>query len=560
MRTHKATALAFLMAATTSIAVQPAGGAWRIERSPVSVERGAGPSAGGCTVRGTPGDDVLVGTPRSDVICGFAGRDRVFGLGGADIIRGGPGRDQPVGGPGTDRLKGGSDADLMRGGSGNDRIEGGRGRDELHGGPGRDEIDAADGVAGDLLRGESGSDRCTADDGDDASGCERGDAATPPPAPTGLDGVATSSRVDLIWNEAPRAERYRVIRDGVAIATVKRTSYSDATVAANTAYTYAVRGLNDGGASASSAPFAITTEPAASQTFVVMAAGDIACDPANASYNSGNGTATKCRHKHTAGLLAGADRVLTLGDQQYECGGLSAFNESYDPSWGDVKPITHPILADEEYGANGTGCGAAGPDGYMAYFANQLAPHQASASDPDRGYYSFDIGPWHVIALNTECSRITGGCAQGGPQNDWLESDLASSSASCTIALMHQPRFASRSSGAGPIGSLRPIWQDLHAHGVEMVLSGDQHFYERFAPQDPDGNPEGSGIRQFVVGTGGKSHGGLASPDLRAPNSVTAVGSTFGVLRLVLRDGSYDWRFLVEGSSPYDDSGSASCQ
>ena len=560
MRTHRVVVIASVVMSATSAGVQPAGGAWRIERSLAPVECGAGSSAGGCTVTGTSGDDVLSGTARSDVICGFAGRDRVFGLDGADVIRGGPGRDHLVGGNGKDRLKGGADADLVRGASGGDRIWGNRGRDRLHGGPGRDDIDAADGVIGDLLRGESGTDTCTADDGDDASGCERGDAATPPPAPSGLDGVATSSRVDLIWDEAPRAERYRVIRDGVAIATVARPSYSDATVAANTSYTYAVRGLNDGGASASSAPFPITTEPAASQTFVVMAAGDIACDPASASYNSGNGTATRCRHKHTAALLAGADRVLTLGDQQYECGGLSAFNESYDPSWGDVKPITHPILADEEYGANGTGCGAAGPDGYMAYFANQLAPHQASASDPDRGYYSFDIGAWHVVALNSECSRITGGCAQGGAQNDWLESDLASSSASCTIALMHEPRFASRASGAGPKASLKPFWQDLHARGVEIVLSGDQHFYERFAPQDPDGNPDANGIRQFVVGTGGKSHGGLASPDLRAPNSVTAVGSTFGVLRLVLRDGSYDWRFLVEGSSPYDDSGSASCQ
>lgn len=560
MRTYRAVGIAFVMTAVTSATVQPAVGASRVERPPAPVERRAGPSTGGCTVTGTPGNDVLTGTPRSDVICGFDGRDRLLGLDGADVIRGGPGRDQIVGGAGKDRLKGGAHADLVRGASGGDRIWGNRGRDVLHGGLGRDDIDATDGAAGDLLRGESGTDTCTADDGDDASGCERGDAATPPPPPSGLDGVATSSRVDLIWDEAPRAERYRVLRDGVVIVTVDTNTYSDTTVASNTAYTYAVRALNDGGTSASSAPLPITTEPAASQTFVVMAAGDIACDPASASYNSGNGTATRCRHKHTADLLAGADHVLTLGDQQYECGGLSAFNESYDPSWGDRKSITHPILADEEYGANGTGCGVAGPDGYMAYFADQLAPHQPSALDPDQGYYSFDIGAWHVIALNSECSRITGGCAQGGPQNDWLESDLAVSGATCTIALMHEPRFASKANGAGPKASVKPLWQDLYAHGVEIVLSGDQHFYERFAPQDPDGTADANGIRQFVVGTGGKSHGGLATPDLRAPNSVTAMGSTFGVLRLVLRDGSYDWRFLVEGSSPYDDSGTASCQ
>ena len=331
-------------------------------------------------------------------------------------------------------------------------IKGNAGHDRLRGGPGHDDIDAVDGEAGDLVRGQGGLDTCSADAGDVASGCERGDAATPPPTPSGLDGIAMAAQVDLTWDASARAAGYTIFRDGSALATVTERSYSDTTVQPDTTYSYTVRAFNDGGTSTQSPPLVLTTDSPSSTSFVVMAAGDIACDPASASFNSGNGTATRCRHRYTADLLAGADRVLTLGDQQYECGGLSAFNESYDPSWGDVKAITHPILADEEYGASGTGCGAAGPDGYMAYFADQLAPYQPSALDPDKGYYSFDIGAWHVIALNSECSRITGGCAEASAQNDWLENDLAASSASCTIALMHEPRYASRASGAGPKG------------------------------------------------------------------------------------------------------------
>lgn len=551
MRSRRGATIALAMVIAGSSTLQP-----------VVAVSAFGASAPGdlCTIKGTPGNDRLRGTPSADVICGFAGRDRLFGLAGDDVIRGAQGRDEIIGGPGSDRLKGGAQGDLVRGSSGGDRIWGNSGHDELRGGIGDDDLDAVDGDGGDLLRGQRGADTCTADVEDSAGGCEHGDAANPPLAPSGLDAIATSARVDLTWNASARAAGYRVFRDGTRLATVKRRAYSDATVQPSTAYTYTVRAFNDGGASAQSATLQITTEPASSQSFVIMAAGDIACDPANSSFNSGNGTANRCRHKHTAALLSGADHVLALGDQQYECGGLSAFNESYDPSWGDFKQITHPILADEEYGSNGTGCGAAGPDGYLAYFADQLAPHQASASDLNQGYYSFDIGSWHVVALNSECSRIPGGCGQGGAQNDWLESDLASSSASCTIALMHEPRFASKANGGGPKATLKPFWEDLYANGVEIVLSGDKHFYERYSPQDPDGNADPNGVVQWVVGTGGKSHGGLAPVGSRRPNSVTAVSTTFGVLRLVLRDASYDWRYLVEGSSAYDDSGTASCQ
>jgi hypothetical protein len=538
----------------------------------------------GCTIIGTGSDDQLRGTQDPDVICGGGGNDLLRGLAGDDIIRGGRGHDEILGGFGDDSVKGGAGDDRLLGNHDDDSLRGGGGRDSLVGGPdddrlrggaltddlqgsdgfdeiwgnaGNDDLDALDGRDWDLVQGQGGNDTCLADIGDTLDSCERW--GTPPPTPTGLSGVATASRVDIEWTGSPDAIGYSIYRDGDALATVTAPSYSDTAAEPETSYTYEVEASNDSGASPLSSPFVITTPPRPEGTTIVMAAGDIACDPADSSFRSGNGTSTSCRQRHTAELLSGADHVLTLGDHQYECGGLSAFEQSYDLSWGRYLAITHPILADEEYGVSGTGCGGAGPDGYFTYFADQLAPHGPSASDPQRGYYSFDIGPWHVVALNTECSRIPGGCEQGGAQNDWLEGDLAASSARCTIALMHQPRFASKANGDGLRSSLRPLWEDLYDHGVEMVLSGDSHWYERFSPQAPDGTADPDGVVQWIVGTGGKSHGGLASDGARRPNSATGVSTTFGVLRLELSDGGFAWRYKVEGSSSYTDSGDASC-
>jgi hypothetical protein len=292
------------------------------------------------------------------------------------------------------------------------------------------------------------------------------------------------------------------------------------------------------------------TPPPPTGGSVVMAAGDIACDPADASFNDGNGTASKCRQRWTAQLLAGADRVLALGDTQYECAGLSAYQQSYDPTWGQYRSITSPILSDEDYGTNGTGCGAPGPDGYFAYWGSRAGPQPG-------GYYSFDHAGWHVIALNSECTKVPGGCDEGSPQNDWLEQDLAATTERCTIALLHEPRFASKANNPGLSAAMLPFWQDLYAAGVEMVLSGDSHFYERFAPQTPQGGADPNGVVQWIVGLGGKSRGGLASA--RRVNSVKGTASTFGVLRLTLRPDAYDWRFLPEGSTSFSDTGSASC-
>ena len=387
-----------------------------------------------------------------------------------------------------------------------------------------------------------------------------GGGPTIPPTPTGFGATPFHDHVDLSWNASSGATSYTVFRDSAVLATTASTSFIDRTVSPQTTYQYSVDAFNDAGHSAPTAPFSVTTPsaPTGGGT-VVRAAGDIACDPADTSFNGGNGTSTKCRQKHTAQLLAGADRVFAIGDAQYNCGGLSAFNAAYHPTWGVHRSITHPILSDEDYDTSGTGCGAAGADGYFSYFNTQLVAQPGNtAEDPTKGYYSFDVGSWHVIALNSECIQISGGCGEGGAQNNWLEADLATSTAKCTMALLHAPLFTSKSPSGTVDGSVRPLVQDLYDAGAEMFLSGDKHFYERFRPQTPTGTLDNAnGIVQWIVGVGGKSRNGLST--FRRPNSATATAATFGVLELTLNDGSYAWDFIVEGSSGYSDTGSASC-
>lgn len=376
-----------------------------------------------------------------------------------------------------------------------------------------------------------------------------GGATEPPATPGNLrtTGV-TSTTVDLAWDASSGATSYEVRRDGALVGTPTSTSFRDSGLLPGTTYSYTVAACNSVGCSSQSAPLEGTTDPAGADP-VVAAAGDIACDPADPNFNSGNGTASRCRHRYTAALLDGADVVMPLGDDQYECGGLQAFQQSYDPTWGAYKAITRPVVADAEYDTTGTDCGADGADGYFAYFGE--------AAHGPGGYYSFDVGAWHVVVLNSVCNRV-GGCGEGSPQNDWLEQDLAASTAPCTLAAFHHPRFASRKTGVFANDRTLPFWEDLYAARAEIVLGANLHFYERFAPQDPMGNPDpNNGIVQFIVGTGGKSLGTIGS--VRAPNSVTGSSDSFGILRLTLRDGGYDWEFVPEGATTFSDSGSASC-
>lgn len=295
--------------------------------------------------------------------------------------------------------------------------------------------------------------------------------------------------------------------------------------------------------------------PLASQADpVVAAAGDIACDPAKASFNGGLGTSSSCHQMKVSDLLvnAGLTAVLPLGDNQYYCGGYEAFLKSYDPSWGRVKGITFPAVGNHEYitasAADRTGCDAtnAGAAGHFKYFGS-------AAGDPDKGYYSYDVGTWHMIVLNSSCSKA-GGCSATSPQGKWLRADLAAHDNFCTMAYWHQPLF---SSGGRASSTYKTFWDALYAADADLVLAGHDHTYERFAPQTPDGKKDLTrGIREFVVGTGGANHTSIVSV---WPNSEVRNTDTYGVLKLTLRPTGYDWKFVPIAGKTFTDSGSTDC-
>ena len=230
-----------------------------------------------------------------------------------------------------------------------------------------------------------------------------------------------------------------------------------------------------------------------------------------------------------------------LGDTAYESGSTADFKSCYGPSWGQVKDRTQPAVGNHEYQTPKAA-------GYFAYFG-------AAAGDPSKGYYSYDLGSWHLIVLNSNCSQV-GGCQNGSPQETWLKSDLAAHSNLCTLAYWHHPRFSSGEHGN--FLGVQDLWNDLYASGAELVLNGHDHDYERFAPQDPNGNLDlANGIREFVVGTGGKSERNLAGVPIQ--NSKITFTGVYGVLKLTLNPTSYDWQFIPVAGSNASDSGSGMC-
>jgi hypothetical protein len=274
---------------------------------------------------------------------------------------------------------------------------------------------------------------------------------------------------------------------------------------------------------------------------LIAAAGDIACDPQSRFFNRGNGTSDKCHMQQTSDLILrlNPDVVLALGDTQYEKGTKSAYADSYDPTWGRFKTKTRPALGNHEYWT-------ADAHGYFEYFGEQAGSKQ-------HGFYSFDAGGWHFIALNSNCNRV-GGCGQGSPQMQWLRQDLESHRGQCTIAYWHHPRFSSGLHGSN--SNYQPFWELLYAAKADVVLAGHDHDYERFAPMEPSGklNVQG-GIREFVVGTGGKNLRGfvrsIPTPKFRNRNSEVRFDE-FGVLELALTPATYQWRFVSESGKILD--------
>jgi hypothetical protein len=297
---------------------------------------------------------------------------------------------------------------------------------------------------------------------------------------------------------------------------------------------------------------ALNLQPPANDP-VIAAVGDIACSPFSPDFNGGLGTPTNCRQKYTSDLLIGTDlaAVLLLGDLQYECGGATSFAQSYHPSWGRLNAIARPVPGNHEYQTTGSSdcdtTGTARP--YFDYFG-------AAAGDPTRGFYSYDVGTWHVVALNTNNGCVKIACGAGSTQEQWLRAELASRPTTCTLAYWHHPLYSSTAAGSGVS---RALWQALYEAGADVVLAGHAHSYERFAPQNANGGFDGArGLRQFVVGTGGV---GLHSFATTAGNSEARNNTTHGVLKLTLRPSGYDWSFVPEtgAGSGFADSGSGSC-
>lgn len=232
--------------------------------------------------------------------------------------------------------------------------------------------------------------------------------------------------------------------------------------------------------------------------------------------------------------------VMAVGDLADPNGSKEDF-VCYDKAWGRAKSHTKPATGNHEYHSSG-----ATP--YFDYFG-------ATAGDPKNGYYSYQLGTWHIIVLNSECKEV-GGCERGSRQEKWLRADLAAHPAACTLAYWHIPLF---SSGAthGNDPELRPIWQALYEANAELVVNGHDHDYERFAPQSPDGSADPArGIREFVAVTGGRHERPFGAPE---PNSELRNADTFGVLKLTLKPNSYDWQFIPVAGKTFTDSGSATC-
>jgi hypothetical protein len=268
---------------------------------------------------------------------------------------------------------------------------------------------------------------------------------------------------------------------------------------------------------------------------VIAAAGDIACAPGRSE------RIEFCAHRHTSDLLGGRAlaAILLLGDNQYDNGELEHYHAAYDPTWGQWLSSTRPAPGNHECDED------ADCSGYYAYFGNPPP------------YYSFDIGTWHLIALNGECGSVpVRGCGDNSPQVVWLRSDLEAHAHRCVLAYWHEPRWTSGEVHESD-STYDAFWRVLYASHVAVVLNAHVHNYERFAPMDPFGNADSQGIREFVVGTGGKEHYPSGSP---IPNSEVQDDSTFGVLMLTLHATGYDWEFVpAPATGSFTDSGSSSC-
>ncbi|MFN7133982.1 MAG: metallophosphoesterase family protein [Myxococcales bacterium] len=273
------------------------------------------------------------------------------------------------------------------------------------------------------------------------------------------------------------------------------------------------------------------TQPPAGEPAILVGAGDIArCSSDGDEQTARILDRVVAQHPNAV--------VFAAGDLAYNDGSPTEFKNCYDPTWGRHKARTRPAPGNHEYGTKGAA-------GYFAYFGEQ-------AGEAGKGYYSYELGNWHVVALNSNCSAV-GGCGEGSPQLTWLKQDLAKSGKKCIAAYWHHPRFSSGSHG--PNTAVTPLWKALEDAGADFVVVGHDHHYERFAPMNSRGEATPNGIREFLVGSGGTSFRTVG----KTANSQVAQVGTHGVMKFTLHDDKYEWEFLPVDGKTFTDKGSAAC-
>ncbi|AGL14298.1 metallophosphoesterase [Actinoplanes sp. N902-109] len=286
----------------------------------------------------------------------------------------------------------------------------------------------------------------------------------------------------------------------------------------------------------------------------MVTVGDMDCDPADPDFAKGGAV---CRHQAVSDLAVALKPTvfLGLGDFQYELPKADAYQNVYGPAYGRLKSKTIPVYGNQEYKVQDANT-------FTAYFGDRIKD--------TKGYWSQDIGAWHIVVLNSNCSAVAGGCGSGSPQQAWLTHDLAATDRKCVLAAWHHPRWSTGI--AGPDPRTADLYQTLYDHKVELVLSGHEADYERFPPLNPAGHPDPHGVRQYVVGTGGQAHYRPAAADDaydERGNPIATAGrpagdfvdyTHHGVLELILESTSWQWRWHpLEAADPITDSGTATC-
>ena len=347
-----------------------------------------------------------------------------------------------------------------------------------------------------------------------------------PTAPANLLAVdATPSTVRVVWDASTDdvgVTGYRLHRDGAYVATTAAREYTFSSLDCGSGSEFGVDAFDAAGNVSARATLTAATAACANDP-VVAIAGDIA----------GDGTGDSA----TAALLDSLQptAVLTAGDNAYNEGSPAQYSEYYDPTWGRHKELTFPTPGNHEYLTEGA-------SGYFRYFGSR-------AGDPAKGWYSYDLGSWHLISLNSELAH-----SASSEQVAWLRSDLAASGAKCVLAYWHKPRFSAGT--YSDRSEFQPFWDVLYGGGAEIVVNGHDHNYQRFFPMTPGGaRDDAHGIREFIVGTGGRSHYGLRADSRREAGDAT----TYGVLKLKLGQSGYEWMFVPEAGKTFRDSGSANC-